>query len=53
MTLREELGVIFRDEQFQPLYPQRGQPPETPWRLALITLMEFREGLTDRRCRRI
>lgn len=48
MTLREELGVIFRDEQFQFLYPQRGQPAEAPWRLALITLMQFREGLTDR-----
>lgn len=48
MTLREELGVVFRDEQFQSLYPQRGQPAEAPWRLALITLMQFREGLTDR-----
>ncbi len=48
MTLREEFGTIFQDEQFQELYPRRGQPAETPWRLALITLMQFREDLTDR-----
>lgn len=48
MTLREELGTIFRDAQFQRLYPQRGQPAEAPWRLALITLLQFREELTDR-----
>jgi transposase len=22
MTLREELGIVFRDEPFQPLYPR-------------------------------
>jgi transposase len=49
MTLRDELGTIFRDEQFQQLYLQRGQPAEAPWRLALVTLMQFREDLTDRR----
>lgn len=48
MTLREEIGTIFQDEQFQRLYPQRGQPAEAPWRLALVTLMQFREDLTDR-----
>jgi len=41
MTLREELGTIFQDERFQRLYPQRGQPAEAPWRLALVTLMQF------------
>jgi transposase len=48
MTLRDALGVVFRDEQFAALYPRRGQPAETPWRLALITLMQFGENLTDR-----
>lgn len=48
MTLREEFGTIFQDEQFQELYPRRGQPAEAPWRLALVTLMQFREDLTDR-----
>jgi transposase len=48
MTLREELGTIFCDEQFQRLYPRRGQPAEAPWRLALITVLQFPEELTDR-----
>ena len=48
ITLREEFGTVFQDEEFQELYPRRGQPAETPWRLALITLMQFREDLTDR-----
>ena len=48
ITLREEFGTIFQDEEFQKLYPRHGQPAETPWRLALITLMQFREDLTDR-----
>lgn len=48
MNLREELGPIFQDEQFQRLYPQRGQPAEAPWRLALVTLEQFLEDLTDR-----
>lgn len=48
MAMRDELGVVFRDEQFAGLYPQRGQPAEAPWRLALVTLMQFAENLTDR-----
>jgi transposase len=48
IRLRDELGVIFKDEDFQELYPKRGQPTEPPWRLAMITLMQFAEDLTDR-----
>jgi transposase len=48
MSLRDEFETIYRDEQFHSLYPQRGQPSEAPWRLALVTLMQFMEDLTDR-----
>jgi transposase len=48
MKMRDELGTIYADEQFAALYPQRGQPAEAPWRLALITVMQFAEDLTDR-----
>lgn len=48
LTLRDELGTIFQDEQFQTLYSHKGQPAEAPWRLALVTLMQFLENLTDR-----
>jgi hypothetical protein len=48
MRLREELGVIFNDQQFEGLYPTRRQPAETPWRLAVAILLQFMENLTDR-----
>lgn len=48
LTLRDELGTIFSDEQFAHLYPTRGQPAEAPWRLALVTVLQFVEQLSDR-----
>ncbi len=48
ILLREELGPIFTDEDFVDLFPVRGQPAYPPWRLALITILQFREKLTDR-----
>src|SRR5215212_9034039 len=48
LTLRDTLGTIFEDGHFADLYPKQGQPACPPWRLALITLMQFREGLSDR-----
>ena len=41
LSMRDELGTIFSDEQFRQLYSERGQPAEAPWRLALVTLMQF------------
>jgi len=48
LTFRDALGTIFQDEDFAPLYAHTGQPGFTPWRLALVTLMQFRENLADR-----
>ena len=48
LKLRDELGAIFRDEDFADLFPKLGQPGLTPWRLALVTLLQFRENLPDR-----
>src|SRR4051812_39557480 len=42
LTLRDTLGTIFEDGHFADLYPKQGQPACPPWRLALITLMQFR-----------
>ena len=39
---------MFDDAAFGDLYPALGQPAYAPWRLALVTLMQFREGLSDR-----
>jgi transposase len=48
MRLRDEFGSLFQDEDFGDLYPDLGQPALSPWRLALVTLMQFMENLTDR-----
>ena len=48
MTLRDELGVIDHDCDFALLFSHTGQPAESPGRLALVTLVQFAEGLTDR-----
>jgi transposase len=48
LTFRDALGTIFQDEDFADLFPAWGQPGLPPWRLALITIMQFREQLTDR-----
>jgi transposase len=46
--LRDLLGSMYQDEFFADLYPGRGQPPYAPWRLALVTIFQFMENLTDR-----
>ena len=48
LTFRDALGTIFQDEDFAPLFPLGGQPGLPPWRLALVTIMQFRENLADR-----
>ena len=41
VRLRDALGTVFGDAQFAPLFPSRGQPAEAPWRLALVTVLQF------------
>ena len=48
LSLRDKLGTLFDDVDFTELYPRRGQPAFAPWRLALITIMQFLENLSDR-----
>lgn len=48
LRIRERVGVFFTDEQFAPLFSKRGQPAFSPWRLALISIMQFVEDLSDR-----
>lgn len=49
LLLRDRLGTIFTDAQFAALFAHCGQPAECPWRLALVTLLQFAENLSDRR----
>src|SRR6266436_5650580 len=48
LTFRDALGTVFQDEDFAAVFPMNGQPGLPPWRLALVTIMQFRENLADR-----
>lgn len=48
MRLRDALGPIYQDEAFAALFKRRGRPAEAPWRLALVTVFQAMENLTDR-----
>src|SRR5215211_5861314 len=48
MQVADRLGTIYHDTQFAVLFPTRGQPADAPARLALATVLQFAEGLSDR-----
>ena len=48
MQLRDTLGTLYDDALFADLFPQRGQAAQVPWQLALVTLLQFAENLSDR-----
>jgi transposase len=53
MTMRDELGVFFEDAQFVALFAAQGPSGVPPWRLALVTVMQYAENLIrspSRRC---
>ena len=48
MRMHDELGPLYRNPQFATLFSHTGQPAEAPARLALVLVMQFAEGLSDR-----
>jgi transposase len=48
MRIRDEIGILYDDQMFASLYAARGQLAISPWRLALITVFQFLENLSDR-----
>src|SRR5450631_2132158 len=48
MRLRDELPTIYQDEQLSAFSPDRDQPTYAPWQLALVTVLQYTENLTDR-----
>jgi transposase len=48
LTMRDELGTIYTDGDFEALFSLEGHPAIAPWQLALISVMQYMEGLTDR-----
>lgn len=48
LQLYDHLGTIFQDQDVTELFPRRGQPAAAPFRLALVTIVQVVEGLSDR-----
>ncbi len=48
MGMRDLLGGFVRDHDLDRVYLPRGRPVEAPWRMALVTVLQVREGLSDR-----
>jgi transposase len=47
MRLRDMLGPVFSDEDFVDLFAKRGRPAASPGRLAIVSVLQYVEGLTD------
>lgn len=47
MTLRDKTGEIYRDRDFSELFSWKGQEACPPGQLALTTVMQYMEGLSD------
>lgn len=48
LRLRDGFPPLFDDQAFRSLFPAEGQPAASPAMLALVTLLQFAEGLSDR-----
>jgi transposase len=46
--LRDEFNALYEDEDFREFYSSRGQPGLAPWRVALVTVLQLLEHLSDR-----
>jgi transposase len=47
--MRDELGIWYKDSEYAELFSShQGRPAESPGLLALVTVMQYAEGLTDR-----
>ncbi len=48
VAIRDQLGELFTDEAFGAGFAARGKPGWSPGRLALVTVLQMSENLTDR-----
>ncbi len=48
VRIREALGPLFADEDFAAAFPRAGRPAVSPGALALVPVLQYAEGLSDR-----
>jgi transposase len=48
IRIRQALGPLFEDESFAEAFPARGRPAISPGALALVSVLQYAEGLSDR-----
>jgi transposase len=48
VRVRKALGPLFADESFAEAFSSRGRPAASPGALALVSVLQYAEGLTDR-----
>lgn len=48
MRLRDSLGALYSDADFADLFSRRGRPAESPGVLAMVSVLQVGEGLSDR-----
>jgi transposase len=48
MTMRDHINQVYADSRFAHLFSHAGRPAEAPGRLALVLVMQYAEGLSDR-----
>jgi hypothetical protein len=48
VQVRDQLGALFGDAEFAEAFGVRGRPGWSPGRLALVTVLQMAENLTDR-----
>ncbi|WP_189323181.1 hypothetical protein [Streptomyces flaveus] len=48
VPVREALGPLFEDKPFAEAFSTRGRPAVSPGALALASVLQYAEGLTDR-----
>ena len=47
LRVADELDAFVTDDDFASLFPAHGQPALAPWRLALVSILQFAERLSD------
>jgi len=48
MRIRDAVGPLFQTDDFASLFPRLGQPALDPAELALVTVFQYLEGVSDR-----